>query len=322
MLAIDLGVFHRSAHEVSVKEAAIWSTVWVALALGFNYGIYHFRGEQAGLGVLAGYLIEKALSVDNIFVFVLIFSYFRVPPAYQHRVLFWGILGALVMRGAMIGLGSYLIHHFEWVLYAFGAFLAWTGYRMASQDEHAIEPEANPVIRLVRRLVPVTVGYHGPSFFVREPPGDGGRGRVQTTPLFVVLVLVETTDLIFAVDSIPAVFAVTRDPFLVYSSNVFAILGLRALYFLLSGVIGKFRYLKFGLSVVLIFVGAKMLLADVYKVPTALSLGVIAVVIGASILTSLYFQARAELPPTAAPIDDAGSVPEFTGTDSTSGEVR
>ena len=279
MLAIDLGVFHRSAHEVSVKEAAIWSTVWVALALGFNYGIYHFMGEQAGLEFLAGYLIEKALSVDNIFVFVLIFSYFRVPPKYQHRVLFWGILGALVMRGVMIGLGAYLIHHFEWVLYVFGAFLVWTGYRMARQDERAIEPEANPVIRLVRRLVPVTGTYHGPSFFIREPAGIGGPARRLATPLFVVLVLVETTDLIFAVDSIPAVFAVTRDPFLVYSSNVFAILGLRALYFLLSGVIGKFRYLKFGLSVVLIFVGAKMLLADVYKVPIGLSLGVIALVI-------------------------------------------
>jgi tellurite resistance protein TerC len=312
MLAIDLGVFHRSAHEVSVKEAAIWSTVWVALALGFNYGVYHFRGEQAGLEFLAGYLIEKALSVDNIFVFVLIFSYFRVPPKYQHRVLFWGILGALVMRGVMIGLGSYLIHHFEWVLYVFGAFLVWTGYRMARQDERAIEPEANPVIRLVRRLVPVTGTYHGPSFFIREPAGIGGRARRLATPLFVVLVLVETTDLIFAVDSIPAVFAVTRDPFLVYSSNVFAILGLRALYFLLSGVIGKFRYLKFGLSVVLIFVGGKMLLADVYKVPIGLSLGVIAAVIGASILTSLVFPARAELPPPAAPLDDAGSAPGLT----------
>jgi tellurite resistance protein TerC len=322
MLAIDLGVFHRSAHEVSVKEAAIWSTVWVALALGFNYGIYHFRGEQAGLEFLAGYLIEKALSVDNIFVFVLIFSYFRVPPKYQHRVLFWGILGALVMRGVMIGLGSYLIHHFEWVLYVFGAFLVWTGYRMARQDERAIEPEANPVIRLVRRLVPVTGTYHGPSFFIRETAGTGGRARRLATPLFVVLVLVETTDLIFAVDSIPAVFAVTRDPFLVYSSNVFAILGLRALYFLLSGVIGKFRHLKFGLSVVLIFVGGKMLLADVYKVPIGLSLGVIAAVIGASILTSLFFPARSESHPPAAPIDDARSVPKLTGSDKPSGEFR
>ena len=177
MLALDLGVFHRSAHEVSVKEAATWSAVWVALALGFNCGIYHFMGEQAGLEFLAGYLIEKALSVDNIFVFVLIFSYFRVPPKYQHRVLFWGILGALVMRGVMIGLGAYLIHHFEWVLYVFGAFLVWTGYRMARQDERAIEPEANPVIRLVRRLVPVTGSYRGPSFFIREPAGSEGATR-------------------------------------------------------------------------------------------------------------------------------------------------
>src|SRR3954447_7337147 len=219
MLAIDLGVFHRSAHEVSVKEAAIWSAVWVALALGFNYGIYHFRGEQAGLEFLAGYLIEKALSVDNIFVFVLIFSYFRVPPMYQHRVLFWGILGALVMRGVMIGLGAYLIHHFEWLLYLFGAFLVWTGYRMATQDERAIEPETNPAIRLVRRFLPVSGTYDGQSFFSRRSTAvSGGRTRLVATPLFVVLVLVETTDLIFAVDSIPAVFAVTRDPFLVYAS--------------------------------------------------------------------------------------------------------
>src|SRR4051812_33456017 len=297
MLTLDLGVFHRRAHEVSVKEAATWSAVWVALALGFNYGIYHFSGEQAGLEFLAGYLIEKALSVDNIFVFVLIFSYFRVPPEYQHRVLFWGILGALVMRGVMIGLGSYLIHHFEWVLYVFGAFLVWTGYRMAMQDERAIEPEANPVIRLVRRLVPVTGSYHGASFFIHEPAGPGAPLRRMATPLFVVLVLVETTDLIFAVDSIPAVFAVTRDPFLVYSSNVFAILGLRALYFLLSGIIHKFRYLKFGLSVVLIFVGAKMLLADAYKVPTGLSLAIIALLIMASVIASLLWPPRAAASP-------------------------
>src|SRR3954470_21518969 len=321
MLTLDLGVFHRRAHEVSVKEAVIWSAVWVALALGFNYGIYHFMGEQAGLEFLAGYLIEKALSVDNIFVFVLIFSYFRVPPEYQHRVLFWGILGALVMRGVMIGLGAYLIHHFEWILYVFGAFLVWTGFRMAAQDERSIEPEANPVIRLVRRLLPVTGSYRGPSFFIREPAEIGGRARRLATPLFVVLVLVETTDLIFAVDSIPAVFAVTRDPFLVYSSNVFAILGLRALYFLLSGIIGKFRHLKFGLSVVLIFVGGKMLLADVYKVPIGLSLGVIAAVIGASILTSLSVPARSESPPPAAPID-ARTAPELTDSDKSSGEAK
>src|SRR3954453_5016017 len=314
MLAIDLGVFHRSAHEVSVKEAATWSAVWVALALGFNYGVYHFMGEQAGLEFLAGYLIEKALSVDNIFVFVLIFSYFQVPPKYQHRVLFWGILGALIMRGVMIGLGAYLIHRFHWILYVFGAFLVWTGYRMARQDERPIEPEANPVIRLVPRLMPVTGTYHGPSFFIRESASrPGASARLVATPLFVVLALVETTDLIFAVDSIPAVFAVTRDPFLVSASNVFAILGLRALYFLLNGIIGRFRYLKFGLSVVLIFVGAKMLLADVYKVATGLSLGIIALVIGASVVASLLLPARPEASPPAAAIDDDGPVVQGPG---------
>ena len=287
MLALDLGVFHKDAHEVSLKEAGAWSAVWVALALAFNYGIYHFMGPQAGLEFLTGYLIEKALSVDNIFVFVLVFSYFQVPPRYQHRVLFWGILGALVMRGAMIAAGAALIHEFHWIIYIFGAFLVFTGIRMATQTEHAIEPEANPVIRLVRRFVPVTNVYHGQKFFIREEVG--GRLQRVATPLFVVLVLVETTDLIFAVDSIPAIFAITTDPFLVYTSNVFAILGLRALYFLLAGVIHRFHYLKLGLSVVLVFVGSKMLLTDVYKIPVALSLGVIALVLATSVVVSLLF---------------------------------
>ena len=294
----------------------------MALALGFGGGIYRFMGEQAGMEFLAGYLIEKALSVDNIFVFVLIFSYFRVPARYQHRVLFWGILGALVMRGVMIGLGAYLIHHFEWILYVFGAFLIWTGFRMAVQDERAIEPEANPAIRLVRRFMPVSGRYDGANFFTREPTGSDGRTRRVATPLFVVLVLVETTDLIFAVDSIPAVFAVTRDPFLVYSSNVFAILGLRALYFLLSGVIGKFRYLKIGLSVVLIFVGAKMLLADVYEVPIGLSLGIIALVIGASILISLISPAPPDVLSPAATSDDTGTIPAPALADATDSAGR
>lgn len=309
MLALDLGVFHRDAHAVSLREAAAGSGVWVALALGFGGGVYHFMGEQAGMEFLAGYLIEKALSVDNIFVFVLIFSYFRVPPKYQHRVLFWGILGALVMRGVMIGLGAYLIHRFEWILYLFGAFLVWTGLRMAIQDERAVEPEANPAIRLVRRFIQVSGRYDGQRFFTREPDPAGGGTRWAATPLFVVLVLVETTDLIFAVDSIPAVFAVTRDPFLVYSSNVFAILGLRALYFLLQGVIDRFRYLKIGLSVVLIFVGAKMLLADVYKIPIGLSLGIIALVIGASVVASLV-RGPGPQPPTADGLDAAARSPD------------
>ncbi len=294
MLAVDLLVFHREAHEVRLKEAAAWSALWVALALSFNVGVYVLMGRETGLEFLAGYLIEKALSVDNIFVFVLIFSYFGVPPRYQHRVLFWGILGALVMRGAMIAAGAYLIHQFHWIIYVFGAFLVFTGIRMATQDQHAIEPEANPVIRLVRRLVPVSPVYHGQRFFVREEVSPGGPLRLVATPLFVVLVLVETTDLVFAVDSIPAIFAITQDTFIVYTSNVFAILGLRAMYFLLAGVIHRFHYLKIGLSVVLVFVGVKMLGSDFYKVPVGLSLGVISMVLGASAWASLAWPRKAE----------------------------
>jgi tellurite resistance protein TerC len=292
LLAIDLGIFHKQAHEVSLREAATWSAVWVALSLAFNYGVYHFMGAQAGLEFLTGYLIEKALSVDNIFVFVLVFSYFNVPPRYQHRVLFWGILGALVMRGIMIAVGAALIEQFHWVIYVFGAFLVITGIRMATQTEREIEPEANPVIRLVRRFVPVTNVYHGQKFFIREE--RKGKLRHVATPLFVVLVLVETTDLIFALDSIPAIFAITTEPFLVYTSNVFAILGLRSLYFLLAGVIHRFHYLKLGLSLVLVFVGTKMLLTDVYHIPIGLSLGVIGFILGISVAASLLFPKAAE----------------------------
>ena len=320
MLALDLGVFHRHAHVVSMREAASWTAVWVAVALLFNYGIYHFRGSEAGLQFLTGYLIEKALSVDNIFVFVLIFSYFNVPPKYQHRVLFWGIIGALLMRGAMIAAGAALIAKFHWIIYVFGAFLVFTGIRMAMQTEHAIEPESNPVVRFLRRLMPVTNHYHGQSFFVREPVN--GVVRRVATPLFVVLVLVETTDLIFAVDSIPAIFAVTQDPFLVYTSNVFAILGLRALYFLLANVIHKFHFLKLGLSVVLVFVGTKMLLIDFYKIPIHVSLLVIAAILTISILASLLFPKAAmehdpvEHDPLAPRPDDAAApLPPETDAD-------
>lgn len=305
MLALDLGVFHRDAHEVRLREAATWSAVWVALALVFNYGVYRLMGTQEALEFLAGYLIEKALSVDNIFVFVLIFSYFRVPPKYQHRVLFWGILSALVMRGAMIAGGAYLIHRFHWIIYVFGAFLVFTGIRMAFQTEAAIEPEANPAIRIVRRLLPVTNLYHGHRFFVREASAGGGAARRVATPLFVVLVLVETTDLIFAVDSIPAIFAVTGDPFLVYTSNVFAILGLRSIYFLLAGVVERFHYLKLALAVILVFVGAKMLLADVYKIPIGASLAVVALLLAISTLASLLFprEAAAHSPVVHPPLE-------------------
>ena len=281
MLALDLGIFHRKSHEVSLKEATLWSAVWVALALIFNAGVYWLRGPDPAVQFFTGYLIEKSLSVDNIFVFALIFGYFAVPAAYQHRVLFWGILGALVMRAAFILAGSALLASFHWVIYLFGAFLIVTGVKMALYRNAELHPENNPVLRLVRRLVPVTKEYREDRFFVREA------GRWAATPLFLVLVLVESTDVVFAVDSIPAIFAVTKDPFIVYTSNVFAILGLRSLYFLLAGVMNKFTYLKLGLSAVLVFVGIKMTLTDVYKIPSPVSLGVIAALLAVSIVASL-----------------------------------
>ena len=281
MLALDLGVFHRTSHEVKVREALVWSAVWVALALAFNALIWSRYGQQRALEFLTGYLIEKSLSVDNIFVFVLIFTYFQVPAKYQHKVLFWGILGALLMRAAFIAAGVTLIQRFHWIIYVFGGFLVVTGIRMAVQQDKEIHPERNPVLRLAKRLMPVTTSYDGDRFFTMLG------GRRAATPLFVALLLVETTDLIFAVDSIPAILAITQDPFIVYTSNVFAILGLRSLYFALAGVVRMFHYLSIGLAGVLVFVGGKMLLVDVVKVPTALSLGVIAAILGVSVVASV-----------------------------------
>lgn len=293
MLALDLGVFHRKSHTISIREATIWSLVWISLAMTFNAGLYYFQGPEAGLQFFTGYLIEKSLSVDNIFVFVLIFAYFKVPPQFQHRVLFWGVLGALVMRGVMIAAGAMLIERFHWIIYVFGAFLVYTGIKMATQDEMDIEPESNPALKLIRRFFPVAHKYHGQHFFVQET--IRGKLRTVATPLFVVLVMVETTDLIFAVDSIPAIFAVTRDPFLVYTSNVFAILCLRSLYFLLAGVIDKFHYLKLGLSAVLVFIGAKMLATFFhFELPTELSLLIVAGLLGLSVVASLLFPQQAE----------------------------
>ena len=288
MLAIDLGIFHRKSHEVSLREAFTWSAVWVALALIFNAFIFQWRGSEAALQFFTGYLIEKSLSVDNIFVFALLFSYFAVPKAYQHRVLFWGILGALVLRAIFILAGAALLAKFHWIIYIFGAFLLITGIKMAIFRDQQMDPEKNPLLRLVRRLVPVKNEYHGDRFFVRE------NGKLWATPLFLVLVLVESTDLVFAVDSIPAIFAVTSDPFIVYTSNVFAILGLRSLYFVLAGVMDKFRYLKLGLSAVLVFVGIKMLLIDLYKIPSLWSLAVIVVLLTISIVASLWASRRDE----------------------------
>jgi tellurite resistance protein TerC len=288
LLALDLGVFHRKDHAVGMREAAIWTVVWISISLLFNVGVYFYAGPEPALQFLTGYLIEKSLSVDNIFVFVMLFSYFNVPSIYQHRVLFWGILGALIMRGILIGVGAYLIAQFHWVIYIFGAFLVFTGIRMAVQKDENVEVESNAVVKLLRRVMPVTQQYRGHDFFVREG------GRLFATPLFVVLLIVETTDLIFALDSIPAIFAVTQDPFIVYTSNVFAILGLRAMYFLLAEVVTKFRFLKMGLSAILVFVGIKMLIEGFYHIPILVSLGVIASILTISIAASLLFPEAAE----------------------------
>jgi tellurite resistance protein TerC len=282
MLALDLGVFHRKAHEVKLKEALTWSIVWVALALVFNAGVWTLYGEQKGLEFLTGFLIEKSLAVDNIFVFVVLFSTFAVPPAYQHRVLFWGILGALVMRAAFIAAGSALLGTFHWLIYLFGAFLILTGLKLLLKPDVHIDPTKNPLYRWFMRLVPSTDGYRGERFLVKEG------GRWLATPLLAVLVAIEATDLVFAVDSIPAIFAITTDPFIVYTSNIFAILGLRAMYFLLAGVIDRFAYLRYGLASVLVFVGVKMTIAGVYKIPTFLSLLVVALLLVGSVLISLW----------------------------------
>src|SRR5216684_6787798 len=273
MLALDLGVFHRRSHAISLGEATAWSVVWVVVSLAFNLGLLHWYGRTPALEFFTGYLIEKSLSVDNLFVFVLLFKYFAVEPRYQHRVLFWGILGALVMRGAMIGLGVALIHRFEWVLYLFGAFLVYAGAKMMFRSDEQVHPEHNPVFRWARKFLPMTKSYEGQSLFVRTA------GMWRATPLFLVLLVVETTDLAFALDSIPAVFGVTRDPFIVYTSNVFAVLGLRAFYFLLAGVLPYFRYLSAGLSLVLMFVGVKMLSERWVHIPTGASLGIVGAVL-------------------------------------------
>lgn len=282
MLALDLGVFHRKTHVVTFRESMTWTVVWITLALIFNLGVWHYAGSTKALEFFTGYVIEKSLSVDNVFVFALLFSYFAVPAKYQHKVLFWGILGALGMRAAMIAAGSALLAKFAWIIYVFGAFLILTGLKMIFKREEEIHPERNPVVRAFKKLMPVTSDYRGESFFVRE------NGVRMATPLFVVLLLVEISDVIFAVDSIPAIFAVTTDPFIVYTSNVFAILGLRSLYFALAGVMDKFHYLKIGLGVVLTFVGVKMILAHTtWKLDTLVSLGVIVLILGTSVVLSL-----------------------------------
>ncbi len=303
MLAIDLGVFHRKSHVVTFKESMTWTVVWVTLALAFNVGVWHFAGSQKGLEFFTGYVIEKSLSVDNVFVFALLFSYFAVPPLYQHKVLFWGILGALIMRAVMIVGGAALITKFAWIIYIFGGFLVLTGIKMIVKRAEEIHPERNPVVRGFKRLMPVTSDYRGDKFFVRE------NGIRMATPLFVVLLLVEITDVIFAVDSIPAIFAVTTDPFIVYTSNVFAILGLRSLYFALAGVMDKFHYLKIGLGAVLTFVGVKMLLAHTaWKLDTLVSLVVIVLILGTSVVWSLL-RPRPVKKTSTPPLPDSAATP-------------
>jgi tellurite resistance protein TerC len=301
MLALDLGVFHRNAHAVSIKEASVWSIVWIGLAMLFNLGIYFAWGQDKALEFLTGYVIEKSLSVDNLFVFLMIFQYFATPSQYQHRVLFWGILGALILRAIFIATGSALLSNFHWMMYVFGAFLVVTGVKMYLQGDEKIEPERNPVVRLFERWVPISKAYDGQRFFIRRD------GRTYATLLMLVLIVVETTDVIFAVDSIPAIFAITQDPFIVYTSNVFAILGLRALYFMLAGVMEMFVYLKVGLSFVLCFVGAKMMLVDIYKIPIGASLAVIGGVLLLSIVASWLIQPQK----TGAPRARTPAVPSM-----------
>jgi tellurite resistance protein TerC len=289
LLLVDVLLVHRTKeHVITLREAAIESAVWITIGLGFTLVVLGWQGGQAGGEYLAGYLIEKSLSVDNVFVWAVIFSYFRVPAQYQFRVLFWGIFGALVLRAIFIFAGVALVERFDWVLYVFGAFLIYTAWKIARHDEAEVHPETNPVLRVVRKLIPSTTEYDGEKLFTKR------NGKRLATPLFAVLIMVETTDVVFAVDSIPAILAVSREQFIVFSSNAFAILGLRSLYFCLAGMADRFRYLNLGLAVILAFVGTKMLIADLWHVPTWLSLVVIIVTLAVAVITSLRAEARDE----------------------------
>ncbi len=301
MLAIDLGFFHRKDHKISLKEGIVWSIIWIVVALIFNVGYYFWQGHEKALQFFTGYLIERSLSIDNIFVFLMLFTFFAVPQKYQYKVLFWGILGALIMRGLFIGVGALLIAKFHWIIYIFGAFLVYTGFKMGVAGDEKVEPERNPIIRFIRKFMRITPDYRNGHFFVRE------NGKLYGTPLFVVLVAVETTDVIFAFDSIPAIFAITLDPFIVYTSNVFAILGLRALYFAIAGLMDIFFYLKYGLSAILIFVGVKMLISGYYKLPDWVALTVVGGLLLVSILWSLLFPKKKEIP---APVNKTADSPE------------
>jgi tellurite resistance protein TerC len=288
-LGLDLGVFQREAHKVKVKEALLWSAIWISLALLFGLSIYLMLGSEKALNYITGYLVEESLSVDNLFVFLLLFTYFVVPDHYQHRVLFWGIVGAIIMRGIFIATGITLLENLHWIIYIFGAFLVYTGIRIATQKEKELKPEGNPVLRLFRKFVPITRRYHGNKFFTKA------RGRRLATPLLLVLIVIETTDIIFAMDSVPAVLAITHDPFIVYTSNIFAILGLRALYFALASVIQRLRYLNYGLSVILVFLGIKMIISSELfniNIPVLASLGVVIGILAIAAIASLIWPGK------------------------------
>lgn len=289
MLIVDLKVFNRKPHEVNIKESLIWTGVWITMAVIFGIGIYFFMGAQSSLDYFTGYLIEKSLSVDNIFVFLLIFTYFGVDSIYQHKVLFWGIFGALVFRLLFIMVGVALLEQFHWIIYVFGAFLVFTGIKLGLEKDKEIHPERNPVLKLVRRFLPITKDFHGPDFFIKRG------SRLIATPMFVVLIVIETSDIVFALDSIPAIMAITRDTFLIYSANAFAILGLRALYFALSGVMRLFHYLHYGLAFILVFIGVKMLIESFIHIPTLITLGVIVVTLSISVIFSIKYPQEEEM---------------------------
>ena len=286
MLALDLFVFHRHAHVVSIREAAAFSAVWIALGLGFGGFVWAWYGPGPGGEYVAGYLLEKSLSMDNVFVFAMIFGAFAVPAKYQHRVLFWGVVGAIVLRGVFIAAGTSLLDAAHWLIYGFGILLVLTGIKMARSKGHTIHPERNPVLRVVRRVLPMTTEYDGQRFFTRH------KGKLVATPLLAVLVVVETSDVMFAIDSIPAIFAITTDPFIVFSSNAFAILGLRSLYFLLAGLLPRFAYLKLGLAALLLFAGVKILVSEWWKMPVGVSIAIIVGILGVSIAASLWATRR------------------------------
>jgi tellurite resistance protein TerC len=286
MLILDLKVLQKKDHDIRVKEALLWTLFWIVLSLMFNVGVYFYMGPDYALEFLTGYLIEKALSVDNIFVFIIIFSYFDIPTRFQHKILFWGILGAIIMRAAFILAGVAIIQRLHWSIYILGAFLVYIGIKMAFEKEKEIHPEKNPVLRAFNKVYPVDHDYKGGNFFVRKA------GKVVATPIFVVLLVIETTDIVFAIDSIPAILSITLHPFIVFTSNIFAILGLRALYFAVSGIMKLFKYLNYGLSLILVFVGVKMLISDFYKIPVSIALSVVGALLLGSILLSIIMSDR------------------------------